>query len=327
MNSADGDGVSRVAILGSGLIGSGWAARCLARGLDVVAWDPNPAAEAVLRANLENAWPILTEVGLAPGASMERLRFVTELEACVSEADFIQENAPDDEQLKRNLISQADAAAPADAIIASSSSGIRPTLIQRDCAHPERVVIGHPFNPVYLLPLVEIMGGENTSADTIKRAGCFYRGIGMRPLHARIENDGYISDRLQHAIFHEALYMIREGVCTSAEIDASITGGPGLRWAFLGPMMAFHLAGGEGGLRHSMAHWKPEDVVTWTHLPAPEFTPELVDAAAGGCEAMQGERSIKELERRRDRCLLAIQRALDEFWFSKDEDGWPEMEG
>ena len=326
MNAANSSGVSRVAILGSGLIGSGWAARCLAHGLDVVAWDPNPSAEAVLRSNVENAWPTLTDVGLASGASMDRLSFVTDLEACVGDADFIQENAPDNEDLKRKLLSQADVAAPVDTIIASSSSGIRPTLIARDCKHPERVVIGHPFNPVYLLPLVEIMGGEQTSGEVIKRAGQFYRSIGMRPLHARVEVDGYIADRLQQVLFHEALYMIREGVCTPAEIDASITGGPGLRWAFLGPMLAFHLAGGEGGLRHAMAHWTPEDVATWTHLPAPAFTPELIEAAAGGTEAIQGKRSIKEFEARRDRCLLAIQRALDELWFPKDEDGWPEME-
>ena len=323
--SSDNGGVSTVGIVGSGLIGSGWAARCLASGLDVIAWDPNPAAETGFRTNVDNAWVTLSEIGLAEDASLERLRFVSELEECAKSSDFLQENAPDNETLKRDLITQLDGAAGPEAIIASSSSGILPTLLQRDCANPERVIIGHPFNPVYLLKLVEIMGGEKTSRDTLTRAGRFYRSIGMRPLHARVEVAGYISDRLQQCVFHEALYMIREGVATAAEIDASITAGPGRRWAFLGPMMAFHLAGGEGGLRHAMEHWSPEEVNPWTHLPAPDFTPELIEAAAGGCEKSQGARSIKDFEKKRDKCLLAIDRALEELWFSAGEDGWPEM--
>lgn len=324
--SSDNGGISTVGIVGAGLIGSGWAARSLAHGLDVIAWDPNPAAETGFRTNVENAWITLSEIGLAGDADLGRLRFVTELDDCARISDFLQENAPDNEALKRDLITRLDGIARPDAIIASSSSGILPTLLQRDCSHPERVVIGHPFNPVYLLKLVEVMGGEQTSQETIRRTARFYRSIGMRPLHARVEVEGYISDRLQQCIFHEALYMIREGVATAAEIDASITAGPGRRWAFLGPMMAFHLAGGEGGLRHAMEHWSPEEVNPWTHLPAPDFTPELIDAAASGVERAQGERSIKDFEKRRDKCLLAIDRALEELWFPDGEDGWPEMD-
>ena len=318
--------ITTVGIVGAGLIGSGWAARCLASGLDVIAWDPNPHAQAGFRLNIENAWVTLTKIGLAEGASLDRLRFVDDLGECAHGSDFLQENAPDNEALKRDLITKLDRDAKADTIIASSSSGIVPTLLQRDCAHPERVLIGHPFNPVYLLKLVEVMGGELTSDYCVQRAGRFYRSIGMRPLHARVEVAGYISDRLQQCVFHEALYMIKEGVATPAEIDASITAGPGRRWAFLGPMMAFHLAGGEGGLRHAMEHWTPEEVDPWTHLPAPDFTPDLIDAAAGGCETFQGQRSIKDFERRRDQCLLAIDRALEAHWFPQGEDGWPNMD-
>ena len=323
--SSNNGGISTVGIVGAGLIGSGWAARCLASALDVIAWDPNPAAEKGFRTNVENAWVTLSEIGLKEGANLDRLRFVTDLDECAGASDFLQENAPDNESLKRDLITQLDQRANPDAIIASSSSGIVPTLLQRDCTHPERVVIGHPFNPVYLLRLVEIMAGQQTSGETIRRAGRFYRSIGMRPLHARVEVEGYISDRLQQCIFHEALYMIRDGVATAAEIDASITAGPGRRWAFLGPMMAFHLAGGEGGLRHAMEHWSPEEVNPWTHLPAPDFTPTLIDAAASGVERAQGAHSIKDFEKRRDKCLLAIDRALEEFWFDESDDGWPEM--
>ena len=227
--SSDNGGVSTVGIIGAGLIGSGWAARSLAHGLDVIAWDPNPAAEKGFRTNVENAWIMLSEIGLADDADLGRLRFVTTLDDCAGISDFLQENAPDNEALKRDLITRLDRISRPDAIIASSSSGILPTLLQRDCSHPERVVIGHPFNPVYLLKLVEVMGGEQTSQETIRRAARFYRSIGMRPLHARVEVEGYISDRLQQCIFHEALYMIREGVATAAEIDASITAGPGRR--------------------------------------------------------------------------------------------------
>jgi len=186
-------------------------------------------------------------------------------------------------------------------------------------------MIGHPFNPVYLLPLVELVRGQATSEETLRAGAKFYRSLKMRPLLAPVEIDGYISDRLQQVLFHEALYMIEAGICSPAEIDAAITGGPGLRWAFLGPMLTFHLAGGEGGIRHSMAHWAPEVANRWTHLPAPEFTEQLIDTTSDGCEAIQAGRTIKEFERRRDRCLVAIQNALDEFWFPPDQDGWPDV--
>ena len=241
--------INTVVLLGTGLIGSGWAARCLAHGLDVVAWDPDPSAEATLFANVDSAWPILKEVGLQSGADRSRLKFETSLEAALSVADYVQENAPDDEVLKVKLITQVDQLLPPDVVIASSSSGIRPSLLQEKTKYPQRVMIGHPFHPVYLLPLVEIVGGQATTEDTLRAGGGFYRSLGMRPLQAPVEIDGYISDRLQQALFHEALYMIEAGICTPAEIDAAITGGPGLRWAFLGPMLTFHLAGGDGGIR------------------------------------------------------------------------------
>ena len=317
--------VKTVALLGAGLIGSGWAARCLAHGLDVVAWDPDPSTESSLRANVDNAWPILKEVGLHSNADQSRLKFETSLEDALSVADFVQESAPDDEALKTKLIMQADQLLPPDVVIASSSSGIRPTRLQAEAVHSQRIMIGHPFNPVYLLPLVELVGGQATSEDTLRAGAKFYRSLTMRPLLAPVEIDGYISDRLQQVLFHEALYMIEAGICSPAEIDAAITGGPGLRWAFLGPMLTFHLAGGEGGIRHSMAHWAPEIANRWTHLPAPEFTEKLIDTTAVGCEEIQAGRTIKEFERRRDRCLVAIQNAIDEFWFPPGQDGWPDM--
>ena len=318
------ENVTTVAVLGSGLIGSGWAARFLAHGLDVRAWDPDPAAEKGLRENVERAWPLLTELGVSEDADQERLSFETSMECCLAGAQFVQENAPDDVGIKSEIIASASRICGADVMIASSSSGIRPSLLQNEARHPGRILVGHPFNPVYLLPLVEVVGGEQTTDSTITRACAFYRALGMRPMHTRVEVDGYISDRLQQVLFHEALYMIRDGVCTPAEIDAAITGGPGLRWAFIGPMLTFHLAGGKGGLRRAMQHWSPEETNLWTHLPAPDLSDELVEAAAGGCELEQGKRTLEELETRRDRCLAAIQKALDDFWYPPGEDGWPE---
>src|SRR5271169_6474917 len=209
--------IRRVALVGGGVIGGGWAARCLAHGLDVVASDPGPGAEEKLRATVANAWPALKKVGLKPGASLKRLTFAKDLESAVRTADFIQESAPENEQLKRKLHARIDAAARPDVIIASSSSGLLPTRFQADCKHPERVVVGHPFNPVYMLPLVEVLGGKKTSPQAVERAAAFYKRIGMRPLKVKVEVPGYSADRLQEALWREALHLIADGVCTTGD--------------------------------------------------------------------------------------------------------------
>jgi carnitine 3-dehydrogenase len=302
--------IRKVAIVGSGVIGSGWAARCLARGLEVVAWDPGKGAEAQMRANVENAWPALAKIGMVPEASMDRLSFVPTLEDCVADADFIQENAPDREDVKRKLFNQiADACRP-DVLIASSSSGLLPTDIQRECRNPERTLIGHPFNPVYLLPLVELIGGKKTAPETITKAADFYREIGMYPLHVRKEIEGYLSDRLQEALWREVLHLVNDGIATTEELDAAIAYGPGLRWSIWGTCLIFHLAGGEGGMRHMLEHFGPALDLPWTKLKAPKLTPELIDRMASGTEAQAAGRSIKDLERVRDDCLIAVMQAL-----------------
>jgi carnitine 3-dehydrogenase len=302
--------IQKIAIVGAGVIGSGWAARALAAGLDVVAWDPGPGAEALMRASVENAWPALTRVWLAAGASLDRLIFVTDLADAVGEADFIQESAPENDDLKRRLMARIDAAARPDAIIASSSSGLLPSNFQADCAHPERVVVGHPFNPVYLLPLVEVLGGAKTAPGAIDAAAEFYQSIGMRPLKVRTEIPGYIADRLQEALWRELLHLVADGVATTAEIDDSIRFGPGLRWAFMGTSLIYHLAGGEQGMRHMLAQFGPALKLPWTRLQAPELTDELIDRMAEGTMAQAAGRSIKQLERYRDDALISIQETL-----------------
>jgi carnitine 3-dehydrogenase len=308
-----------IAVIGTGVIGAGWAARCLAHGHDVMAWDPGEGAESKLRAAIDNAWGALERTGLADGASRDRLVFVSSLEAAAAPADFIQENAPEREDLKQDLLARIDAAAKPEAVIASSTSGLLPSRLQARMKRPDRFVVGHPFNPVYLLPLVEVLGGDRTSASAVEAAQDFYATIGMRPLHVRMEIEGFIADRLMEALWREALWLVKDGVATTEEIDAAVVYGCGLRWSLMGTFLTFHLAGGEGGMRHMLHQFGPALKLPWTKLEAPELTPDLIDRVADGCEHQAAGRSIKDLERRRDDFLIELLALVKSYW--------PEAEG
>ena len=318
-------GVQRIALVGGGVIGGGWAARCLANGLEVVLTDPRAEARDYVEKTIADAWPVLEAAGLTDKGDRSRLYFADDIAAAVAQADFIQENVPEREDLKIAVHEEISQHAKSDAIIASSSSGLLPSRLQSRCRHPERLVIGHPFAPVYLLPLVEVVGGEQTSAESISRAGQFYSAIGMRPLHVRHEIEAYIADRLQESLYREALHLIDEGVATVAEIDAAVTGGPGLRWAFMGTFLAWHLGGGPGGMRHTIEQFGPALKLPWSHMKAPELTDELKQRIVEGCEVESGTRDFADMERRRDRCLVEIQKVLREHWYPPSEDGWPKM--
>ena len=302
--------IKTFAALGSGVIGSGWVARVLAHGLDVVAWDPAPGAETALRKRIANAWPALQKQGLAPGASQDRLTFVATIEECVRDADFIQESAPERLDLKLDLHAKISAAAKPNAIIGSSTSGLLPSEFYESATHPERCVVGHPFNPVYLLPLVEIVGGRNTSPDAIEAAKTIYTALGMRPLHVRKEVPGFIADRLLEALWREALHLVNDGVASTGEIDDAIRFGAGLRWSFMGTFLTYTLAGGDAGMRHFMAQFGPALKLPWTYLPAPELTDKLIDDVVEGTSEQLGEHSIGALERYRDDTLLAVLEAV-----------------
>ncbi|CAM2170197.1 L-carnitine dehydrogenase [Paraburkholderia sacchari] len=302
--------IKTFAAIGSGVIGSGWVARALAHGLDVVAWDPAPGAEKQLRDNVANAWPALERIGLAPGASQERLRFVKTIEECVAQADFIQESAPEREELKLALHEQISRAAKPDAIIASSTSGLLPTDFYARALHPERCIVGHPFNPVYLLPLVEVVGGEHTAPATIDAAMRIYHELGMRPLHVRKEVPGFIADRLLEALWREALHLVDEGVATTGEIDDAIRFGAGIRWSFMGTFLTYTLAGGDAGMRHFMQQFGPALELPWTRLVAPKLTDQLIDRVVDGTAQQVGPRSIKQLERYRDECITNVLQAI-----------------
>ena len=297
-------------MIGAGVIGAGWAARALAKGLDVIAWDVAADWEGKLRSAVDNAWPALMRLGLDEGASIDRLHCADSLEAACDAADVIQESVPERADVKRALIAQIDSFTDPAVVIASSTSGLLPSNLQADCRHPERVVVGHPFNPVYLLPLVEVVGGNRTSRDSVDRAMAFYAGLGMHPLRVRNEIDGFLSDRLQEALWREALHLVNDDVATTEELDAAITLGPGLRWAFMGTFLAFHMAGGDAGMRHFMTQFGPALKLPWTRLEAPELSDTLVDKLASGTERQAQGRTVKELERLRDDCLVSIMEAL-----------------
>ncbi|WP_284749896.1 3-hydroxyacyl-CoA dehydrogenase NAD-binding domain-containing protein [Amycolatopsis sp. RTGN1] len=301
-----------VACVGAGVIGGGWVAHFLARGFRVQAWDPAPDAEAKLTRLVDAAWPALTSLGLADGASRDNLVVAPTLAEAVADATFVQESAPEDLPLKRKLLAEIDATTPAGIVIASSTSGYGMTEMQADAATPERLVVGHPFNPPYLIPLVEVVGGDRTAAWAVERAADFYRRVGKTVITMDREVPGFIANRLQEALWREALHMVANGEATVEQIDTAITDGPGLRWPIQGPMLTFHLAGGEGGMAHMLDHFGPSLKAPWTRLDAPELTTELRDAVVEGCEDEAGKRTIADLIAERDRAIIAIQRAVEE---------------
>ncbi len=302
--------IKTFAALGSGVIGSGWVARALAHGLDVVAWDPAPGAEAQLRGRIAKCWLALEKNGLKAGASQDRLRFVATVEECVAQADFIQESAPETLSLKIDLHAKISAAARPDVLIGSSTSGLLPSEFYAKAKNPERCVVGHPFNPVYLLPLVEVVGGVKTSPDAIQAAIKVYRDLGMKPLHVRKEVPGFIADRLLEAMWRESLHLVNDGIATTGEIDDAIRYGAGIRWSFMGSFLIYTLAGGDAGMRHFMAQFGPALKLPWTKLEAPELTDGLIDSVVDGTTVQLGQHSIADLERYRDDCLMAVQDAV-----------------
>jgi carnitine 3-dehydrogenase len=303
--------VRTAGLLGGGVIGGGWAARFALNGVDVRLYDPDPDAGRALGeilANARRAYTRLTHVPLPPEGAVT---LVASVEEAVDGAEFVQESAPEREELKRALLAAADRAAPPDVVIASSTSGLLPTRLQADMAAPGRLTVGHPFNPVYLLPLVELCGGEQTAPETVARAAEVYRSLGMRPLTVRREIDAFIADRLLEALWREALWLVADDVATVEEVDDAVRFGAGLRWASMGTFLTYRIAGGEKGMRHFMAQFGPALQLPWTKLTdVPELTPELLDRLVAQSDAQAAGRSTRELERLRDDCLVSILQAL-----------------
>jgi 3-hydroxyacyl-CoA dehydrogenase len=299
--------IRRIAIVGTGVIGASWAAEFLARGLDVIATDPAPNAEANLRKYIDEAWPALTAMGLSPKASRERLSFTLDMKTALSEADLVQENGPERPDFKIKLFADMDAATPADSIIASSSSGLTMTVIQSGCSRPERCVIGHPFNPPHMIPLVEVVGGEKTSPETVRRAIEFYASIGKKPIHLHKEVVGHVANRLQAAIYREVVNLVHLGVLDVTDADTAVCWGPGLRWGVMGPNLLFHLGGGQGGIQHFMDHLSGPLATWWKDLGSftdwPEGLRETI--SAGTLKEVDG-RTVDQLAATRDEVLLGL---------------------
>jgi len=312
------DQVGRVGIVGAGVIGGGWALHYLRMGLDVDIYDPAPRVSSGMAAMVDEIWPLLERIGLRPGASPDRITFHPSLAGAVAEADLVQENTPEDGPGKRRVMAAIDRAAGPDAIIASSTSGFAMTMLQADCLIPERCVVGHPFNPPYLIPLVEVVGGERTDPAAVDWLAAFYAAVGKRPLRLNRELPGFVGNRLQEAMWREALHMVAAGEATVEEIDEAIAYGPGLRWALMGPCLTFHLAGGSAGMGHMLDHFGAALLEPWTRLQAPPLTPDLRQRMIDGCLRQAGGRSVAELERRRDEFLAELLALVERFDLMSD---------
>jgi 3-hydroxyacyl-CoA dehydrogenase len=301
--------IRRIAIVGTGVIGASWAAQYLARGFDVIATDPAPNAEVNLRKYIDEAWNDLTSLGLSEGASRDRVAFTPDLKEALLNADFVQENGPERPDFKKKLFADMDEAAPIDSIIASSSSGITPSVMQSECKHPERVLVGHPFNPPHIIPLVEVVGGTQTSPGTIQQAIAFYASIGKKPIHLKKELPGHVGNRLQAALYKEIMYLIQHDVLSVEDADVAVSYGPGPRWGVMGPSLQWHLGGGAGGIKHFMDHLMDPLAAMIKTLGSPDVTPELKQTIVDGVLHEAGNRSVDQFAQEENQLLIGLLRS------------------
>ncbi len=308
------DGVHKpavAAVIGGGVIGGGWVARLIQNGVNVQVFDPDPEAPRKIITIIENADHALARLTMAPPPARGSLNFASSIAEAVASAELIVEAVPERLEVKQAVYAEIELAADDNVIISSSTSGIMPSDLQAKMNRPDKLMVGHPFNPVYLLPLVEMVGGKQTSHETIRRAGEIYRALGMHPLHLRKEIEAFVADRFLEAVWREALWLVKDGIATTAEIDDAIRYGFGLRWAQMGLFETYRVAGGEAGMAHFIAQFGPCLKWPWTKLmDVPELTDELVEKISSQSDAQSGNHSIRELERIRDNNLVAIMQAL-----------------
>jgi carnitine 3-dehydrogenase len=311
--------VRRITCIGAGPIGAGWSAGFLAKGYEVTAYLHDMAEEASLRSLIDAAWISLESLGLAEGASLDNLSCTSDLAEALAGADFVQECAPENLELKQALYARLGELLPDNIVIASSTSGLPMTDIQARCASPQRTVVGHPFNPPYLLPLVEVVGGEKTDPAAVNWVVEFYRIAGKAPLALTREIPGFIATRLQEAMWREVLHMIDNDEATVEQIDFAIVNGPGPRWAMMGPCLTYHIGGGEGGMAYCLDQFGPALELPWTRLKAPELAQHLRDRLIEGAARVAGDRDYKALNRERDLGLVAISKALKDVQVSTED--------
>ncbi|MCZ6723151.1 MAG: 3-hydroxyacyl-CoA dehydrogenase NAD-binding domain-containing protein [Gammaproteobacteria bacterium] len=300
------EAVRRVTCIGAGPIGGGWAAHFLAQGYEVTSYLHDASEQDALQRLLKTAWASVEEIGLAKGASLDNFNWTTDLKEATENAEFIQESAPEVLELKQELYQKLGEIVDPQVVIASSTSGLSMTDIQARCSTPERTIVGHPFNPPYLLPLVEMIGGKKTTARTVDWTVEFYKVAGKAPLVMNKEVPGFIATRLQEAIWREALHMVANGEATVEQIDQAVVNGPGPRWALMGPCEIFHVGGGEGGMAYCLDQFGPALKLPWTRLVAPELTPELRKAMIDGCVQMTKGQDFATLSRKMNAGLVEI---------------------
>ena len=298
--------IHRIAIVGTGVIGASWAAQYLARGFDVVATDPAPNAEANLRKYVDDAWKQLTVIGLSPGAAKNRLTFTSNMKQALSNAHLVQENGPERPDFKIKLFADMDDATPPDSLIASSSSGITMSVMQSACKRPERCVVGHPFNPPHIIPLVEVVGGTKTSPEAIQQAMTFYASIGKKPIYLRKELPGHVGNRLQAALYREVMYLIEQGVLSVSDADDAVSWGPGLRWGVMGPSLQWHVGGGAGGIKHFMDHLMDPLAGMIKALGNPQISPTLKETITEGVLKEAANRSVEQLADEENELLVGL---------------------
>ena len=311
----------KVGVIGTGVIGNGWIARFLAKGYNVVAFDPAEGAEMRTRTLLKRIWPTLEDLGVSKDASIDKLQFVNTIKEAAEEAEYVQENVPERETLKKQVLEEIDKHLKPKGIIGSSTSGITATTLQEGLRHPERLIVAHPFNPVYILPLVEVVGGQRTDKAVIDKAKALFEAMDMKPLVIHQEIEGHVADRLMEALWREALHIVNDGIATTDEVDRAITYGAGLRWALMGPFMTFHMAGGDAGMRHMLEQFGPALKLPWTKLVAPELTEELKERVIEGCESSGQGKTVAELEEKRNEFLVKQLALVSDYWplFNKTE--------
>jgi carnitine 3-dehydrogenase len=306
----DVNNVKTITSIGAGPIGGGWTAHFLAQGYNVNAYLHSENEIRAFKSILQTAWVSLSELGLAEGASMDNLNITTNLEESLKGTNFVQESAPERLEIKQSLYQELGELVATDVIISSSTSGLTMTEIQKQCGTPDRTVIGHPFNPPYLLPLVEIVGGKKTNPEAVSWAAEFYKSAGKSPLVMKKEIPGFVATRLQEALWREALHMVSNGEATPADIDNALINGPAARMAVQGQCMAFHVACGEGGMATNLDQFGPALKLPWTRLKAPELTKDLRDKMVDGCAEMAGDQHFEKMAEDRDKKIVAVLNAI-----------------
>ena len=298
--------IDKIAIIGTGVIGSGWTLRLLAKKKEIYVFEPSIKQKKFLLDEIKRTTKSLKNFYKISTISTKKLYFKKTIRDAVKDADLIQENVPENEKIKKKIVKEISKWSKPNAIIASSSSGLLPSRIQSACKNPARFIIAHPFNPVYLLPLVEIVKGEKTKLDFIKKSEIFYRSLGMIPLIVKKEVEGYLSDRLQESMWRESLHIINENIASTDDLDKAIIHGPGLRWSLMGTFLTFHLAGGKQGMKHMLNQFGPSLKLPWTKLKAPKLTKKLSNRIIKGTKKQSKGKSIKELTTIRDNFLIDL---------------------